>query len=208
MAASPAAPPAVAPGTHVIVRLVHVGALPGTVEVAEPGALRIVLAVPDGRVRRLAGTEAAVEVTSGRGIQRFVGALELDPNRAELLRIVLNGETERIQRREWVRVEAIVPVHLRGIDEPVGGETTTLNVSGGGILVSDPWNMPLGIDVRIELRVETGGTPIRALGRVVREMGKDKKGVCIIDIARDDEERLVRFIRERERVALRLARGR
>jgi c-di-GMP-binding flagellar brake protein YcgR len=208
MAAAPVAPPAVAPGTHVSVHLLHVGALPATVEAAEPGALRVALAVADARVRRLAGTEVAVEVTTGRGIQRFSGVLELDAARAELLRIVLSGDAERIQRREWARVEAVVPVHLHGLEEPVDGDTTTLNVSGGGILVNDPWNMPLGIDVRMELQVEPGGQPIRALGRVVREMGKDRKGVRILDISRDDESRLVRFVRERELAALRLARGR
>ena len=147
MAAAPVAPPPVAPGTHVLVRLPHVGALPATVEAVEPGAIRVALAVPDARVRRLAGAEAAVEVTSGRGIQRYIGALEPDSARAELLRIVLNGEAERIQRREWARVDAVVPVHLRAIDEPVDGATTTLNVSGGGILVNDPWNMVLGTEI-------------------------------------------------------------
>jgi hypothetical protein len=208
MAAAPAAAPPVTPGTHVSVRLVHVGALPATIEAVEPGAIRAVLAVPDSRVRRLAGTEVSVEVTSGRGIQRYVGSLELDGKRAELLRVVLTGEAERIQRREWARIDAIVPVRLRGVDEPVEGATTTLNVSGGGMLVNDPWNMPLGIDVRIELEVESGGPPVRALGRVVREGGSDRKGVRILDMGRDDEERLVRFVRERERAALRLARGR
>jgi hypothetical protein len=208
MAAAPVAAPPVTPGTHVSVRLVHVGALPATIEAVEPGAIRAVLAVSDARVRRLAGTEVSVEVTNGRGIQRYVGALELDGARSELLRIVLTGEAQRIQRREWARIDAVVPVRLKGVDEPIDGATTTLNVSGGGILVNDPWNMPLGVDVRIELEVEPGGPPVRALGRVVRESGTARKGVRILDMGRDDEERLVRFVRERERAALRLARGR
>jgi hypothetical protein len=208
MATAPAAAPPVAPGTHVSVRFEHIGALPATVEAVEPGALRLVLAVPDARVRRLGGTQAAVEVTSGRGIQRFMGSLELDGARPDLLRIALTGEAERIQRREWARVEAVVKVTVRGIDEPVGGDTSTLNISGGGMLVADPWNMPIGIDVRIELEVEPGAAPVRALGRVVREPSAGRKGVRIDDMGREDEERLVRFIRERERAALRLARGR
>jgi c-di-GMP-binding flagellar brake protein YcgR len=159
-------------------------------------------------VRRLGGAEIAVEVTSGRGIQRYAGTLELDAARAEMLRVVVAGEAERIQRREWVRVEAVVPVHVRGVDEPIGGETTTVNVSGGGVLVADKWQMPMGIDVRVELRPESGAEPIRALGRVVRDPGNDLKGIRFVDIGREDEERLVRFIRERELAALRLARGR
>jgi hypothetical protein len=76
------------------------------------------------------------------------------------------------------------------------------------VLVKDKWNMPLGIDVRIELQAEPGAEPIRALGRVVRVAGEDEKGVRIDSISREDEERLVRLVRERELAALRMARGR
>jgi hypothetical protein len=208
MAAAPVAAPPVAPGTHVQLRLAHVGALPATVEASEPGAIVIVLAVADSRVARLGGSEAAIEATTARGIQRFVGTLQLTPGRKELLRVVLHGEAERIQRREWARIEAVVPIKIKGIDEPIDGETTTLNVSGGGVLVSDPWRMPLGTDVRIELVVAPGAEPIRALGRVVREAAADQKGIRIDDMGREDEDRLIKFVRERERAALRMGRGR
>jgi PilZ domain len=105
-------------------------------------------------------------------------------------------------------VDAVVPVRVQGIDEDIGGETTTFNLSGGGVLVKDIWGLPLGLDVRLELMAEPGKPPIRALGRVVREAAKDQKGVRIDDIGRDDEERLVRLVRDRERAALRMARGR
>ena len=68
--------------------------------------------------------------------------------------------------------------------------------------------MPLGTDVRIELHADPKDPPIRAMGRVVRIAGKDEKGIRIDSIAREDEERLVRLVRERERAALRMSRGR
>jgi c-di-GMP-binding flagellar brake protein YcgR len=208
MPASAALSPPVEAGQHVHVRLPHVGALPATIEGCAGGVISLVLAVPDARVQRLGGAEATVEWTTGRGIQRILGALELVPGRADVLRVAVHGDVERIQRRDWARVEAIVPVRVRGIDENVGGDTSTLNISGGGVLITDPWNLPLGLDVRIELESEPGGQPIRALGRIVREAAKDKKGIRIDDIARDDEERLVKLVRDRERAALRTARGR
>jgi len=208
MAVSAALPPIVSPGQHVHVRLPHVGALPATVEAVGGSSVTAVLAVPDKRVHRLAGSEVTVEWTTSRGIQRFLGKLELDSGRPEVLRVALHGDVERIQRREWARVEAVVPVRVKGIDEDVGGETTTLNISGGGVLVKDLWNLPLGLDVRLELTPEPGAEPIRSLGRVVREAAKDLKGIRIDDIGRDDEERLVRLVRDRERAALRMARGR
>jgi hypothetical protein len=205
MAASAAAP-AVSPGTHVSVRLPRVGALPATVEASADGTVVLVLAVAEPRVRRLAGAEVSVEVKTGRGIQRFGGTLSLHPDRPELLRVSVAGEAERIQRRDYARVDAVVPVRVRAIAEPLGGETSTLNVSANGLLVVDPWRMPLGLDVRVELEVEPGAPPVHALGRVVREAATDKKGIRIDDIARDDEERLCRFVRARELASLRMGR--
>jgi hypothetical protein len=198
--------PSIPSGEHVQLSLPHVGLLPATVSAVEAGAIVLVLAVKDNRVHRLAGSEVAVEHKTGRGIQRYGGILQIDSN--DTLRVIMQGEAERIQRREWARVEAFLPIKVIGIDEPVGGETQTLNVSGGGVLVKDNWNMPLGIDVRIELFAEPGSEPIRALGRVVRAAGQGEKGVRIDSISREDEERLVRLVRERELQAARMARGR
>jgi c-di-GMP-binding flagellar brake protein YcgR len=203
------APSAAIPsGEHVQLSLPHIGLLPATVAAIENGAIVLVLAVKDARVNRLAGQEVAVEYKTGRGIQRYGGILQLDSARPEQLRVIMQGEAERIQRREWARVEAILPITVKGVDEPVGGETQTLNVSGGGVLIKDKWDMPLGIDVRIELTAEAGAPPISALGRVVRVAGQEEKGVRIDSISREDEERLVRLVRERELAALRMSRGR
>jgi c-di-GMP-binding flagellar brake protein YcgR len=198
--------PSIPSGEHVQLSLPHVGLLPATVAAVEAGAIVLVLAVKDSRVQRLAGQEVAVEYKTGRGIQRFGGILQIESG--DQLRVVMQGEAERIQRREWARVDTILPIKIKGIDEPIDGETQTLNISGGGVLVKDKWNMPLGIDVRIELQAEPGAEPIRALGRVVRVAGSDEKGVRIDSISREDEERLVRLVRERELAALRMARGR
>jgi PilZ domain len=207
MAAIASETPSIPHGEHVQVRLPHIGLLPATVESTEPGAVVVVLAVGDARVKRMAGAEVAIEQATGRGINRFAGILELDESRPEHLRVAIQGESERIQRREWARVEATLPVTVKGIDEPVGGDTVTLNISGGGILVKDLWRMPLGIDVRVELEVEPG-VKIQALGRVVREPAQDQKGIRIDSIGREDSERLVKLVRDRELAALRMSRGR
>jgi len=198
--------PSIPPGEHVQLSLPHVGLLPATVSAVQGGTVVLVLAVKDSRVQRLAGQEVAIEYKTGRGIQRFGGILQIDSG--DTLRVVLHGEVERVQRREWARVDAILPVKIKAIDEPIEGETQTLNVSGGGVLIKDKWNMPLGIDVRIELQSEPGGPPISALGRVVRVAGTEEKGVRIDSISREDEERLVRLVRDRELAALRMSRGR
>src|SRR4051795_319308 len=93
--------PSIPAGEHVQLSLPHVGLLPATVSAIEDGAIVLVLAVKDTRVSRLAGTEGAGEYKTGRGIQRFGGILQLDAARPEQLRVVMQGEAERIQRREW-----------------------------------------------------------------------------------------------------------
>jgi hypothetical protein len=208
MAVSASQVPAIPAGEHVQVSLPHIGHLPATVESTEPGAVVLVLAVGDARIKRMQGAEVAVEHATGRGINRFGGILQLDDARPEKLKVIVQGEAERIQRREWARVDATLAIKVSGVDEPIGGDTVTLNVSGGGVLIKDAWRMPLGIDVRIELEVEAGAPPIKALGRVVREPALDQKGIRIESIAREDEERLVKLVRDRELAALRMSRGR
>jgi hypothetical protein len=99
-------------------------------------------------------------------------------------------------------------VAVHGVDEPLGGETTTLDISGAGIQITDTWNLPLGIDVRVELKLPEG-PPVKSLGRVVRQGAEEnQKGIRLDGIARPDEDRLMRYIREREVQALRASRNR
>lgn len=193
-------------GQHVVVRHLHVGMLPGTIESGSQSGVVVALAVNDERVARTVGHDWAVEATSGRGIFRFPGSLTAERN--GLLTISLTGEVERIQRREFVRVDAYLDVSVRGVDEPVGGDTTTVDVSGSGIQIQDKWELPLGIDVRVELQLPDG-PPLRALGRIMR-VGSDpgQKGIRMDGLARADEDRLMRYIRDKEVQALRASRDR
>ncbi len=197
--------PTLVPGQHIVVRNVHVGVLPATVERSDASSVTVALAVKDERITRLVGHELAVEASSGRGIHRFGGTLSAQ--KAGSLTISLSGDVERIQRREYVRVAAHLEVTVKGIDEPVGGETSTLDVSGSGIRISDKWRLPLGIDVRVELKLPDG-PPLCALGRVVRGGSEeDQKGIRLDGLSRGDEDRLMRYIRDREVQALRASRG-
>jgi PilZ domain len=195
-------------GEQVSVVLPHVGGLPATVESTTGSSVKLVLAVPDDRVKRLAGQEVSIEKTTARGVQRFTGVLAVGGSKGELLTVTVEGDAERVQRRNFVRIDAVVPIKIVSLEQGVtAGETTTLNVSGSGVLVKDKWRLPLGVDVRLEIHIEAGAEPIRALGRVVRFSSESEKGIRIEDISRTDEDRLIKFIRERERAALRMARG-
>jgi hypothetical protein len=197
--------PTLSSGQHVVVRNVHVGTLPATVERSDASSVTVALAVKDERITRLVGHELAVESISGRGIHRFGGVLTTQA--AGVLTITLSGDVERIQRREYVRIAAHLEVSIKGIDEPIGGETSTLDVSGSGIRIADKWRLPLGLDVRVELKLPEG-PPVCALGRVVRGGStEEQKGIRLDGVGRSDEDRLMRYIRDREVQALRASRG-
>jgi c-di-GMP-binding flagellar brake protein YcgR len=202
-------PVALPVGRKVSVRLPYVGSLPATVEASGPGTVTVALAVPDVRVKRLDGAEAVIESTTERGIQRFTGRVVLH-DRTDVFEVALGGESERIQRREWARVGVVIPVRVEPVEarDVVAGETSSLNLSGGGVLVRDPWRLPLGLDVRLELVVDPAQPPVRALGRVVRDDGTERKGIRFDDLSPQDSERLMRFVREKERAALRISRDR
>jgi hypothetical protein len=194
---------------QVIVVLEHIGGLPATVEAVQGSSVKLVLAVPDDRVKRMDGRAVAIEKTTERGIQRFNGTLAVGGAKGELLTVTVAGDAERVQRRDFVRVPAVVPIKVISLEKGVtAGDTLTVNVSGSGVLVKDKWRLPLGIDVRLEIQLEPGAEPLRALGRVVRYSTEEEKGIRIEDMSRNDEDRLIKFIRERERAELRLARGR
>jgi hypothetical protein len=205
MSSAPASAPTLTSGQHVIVRNVHVGMLPATVEKADGATVTVALAVKDNRVERRVGPEMAVEVTSGRGIHRYTGTLAAQ--RSGVLTITLSGDIERIQRREFVRVAAHLDVTIEGVDQPVGGSTTTLDLSCRGMRITDSFDLSLGIDVRIVLQLPDP-PPLTALGRVVRVgSDEDQKGVRFDSVSRADEDRLMRYIRDREVKALRASRG-
>ena len=131
MAAVTSPTPQLAEGQHVTIRHVLLGLLPGRIEVSKDQSVTVALNVKDDRIGRLVGQEIAVEMMSGRGIYRFTGALKAEKSGS--LTIGLTGDVERIQRREFVRIPAHLDVSVKGIDEPVGGTTTTHDVSGAGI---------------------------------------------------------------------------
>lgn len=198
------ATPTLEPGQHVTLRHDKLGTLPATVEFGDGRSVTVALAVREERVARLVGQRMAVELVSGRGIHRYGGVLASQDRGS--LTIGLSGEVERIQRREFARIGAVLDVTVRGIDADVGGTTSTLDLSGRGMRIADPWKLPLDIAVRVELALPEP-PPLRLLGRVVRVADTDQKGIRFDGVERADENRLLRYVRDRELAALRAARG-
>ena len=205
---------------YVSVQLPLHGELPAIVEAEDDAAVVLSLAVqaPAG-LGRLDGRTVRIESVSPRGIQHVTGAVSWSADQPEVLRVVKESDSV-IQRREAVRVQAVVPAQLTVLavpaligDEPPADmgqgqcvQTTSLNVSSTGILVRDPGSAPIGSRVRVELELFPGEPPVVIAGSIVREHDNEK-GVHTEEISREDATRLDRFITEKQRAELRMARG-
>jgi hypothetical protein len=201
---------------YVTVLLAQIGGLPAVVEAEDDVQILLSLAVhaPPG-LDRVLDRPVRVECVSTRGIQRVTGRAAWSPKQPDQLRITREAD-DTIQRREAVRVQAVVPVVLTVLTLPPAGDrprplppgtlkTTSLNVSTTGVLVRDPAKLPMGACVRVELLLDPDEPPLTLTGRIVREVG-DEKGIRIDEISRPDQNRLNRYVTEKQRAELRMNR--
>jgi hypothetical protein len=194
---------------YVTVQVAVVGELPAVVETEDEQGMLLALATkaPPG-LSRMLDRPVRVECTTPRGIQRVVGTATWDAASPDLLTVRRDSD-DLIQRRDTVRVQAVVPARLSVTEgDKVSADTTTLNVSVTGVLIKDPLKLALGTPVRLELALDYDSpTPLVATGAIVRDGGHDEKGVHIKEISRPDQSRLTRFVTDRQRAELRIARG-
>lgn len=112
---------------------------------------------------------------------------------------------EHLQRRNFLRVQAEIPVAFA----LVGGDdiyhASTLNISGGGVLVKSPIQLKVNDELDIQLTIPGKGV-IDTVGRVVRcEESKDSGrqfflvGIDFTVINERDRERIIGYVFERER---------
>jgi hypothetical protein len=188
----------------VVVRLPGDGpGISARVDTADDHDVMLVLSLPPER--SLPQSPAVVEWMTPTGIHRISGALSPDARDPAVLWLRRDGE-EVVQRRDWARVDAVMPVDVRFEDASIGLATTmTLNVSGGGALIQDPVGLPMGAVVTLELHLD--GPPVIARGRVVRETAGGAKGIELDEIRESDQDRIVRFVTNRQRSEMRLRPG-
>lgn len=116
------------------------------------------------------------------------------------------GAPRRMQRRRAVRVPINLTATAGPSDEedaePVRGATE--NLSAGGALLRVPEAVPPG--TTLDLRIECGPAGcLDVRGRVVRCDPAEgdrlpwRAGIAFVDLERGDEDRLVRFVFERQR---------
>jgi hypothetical protein len=150
-----------------------------------------------------------LESAGARGIVRTPGAAELVE--ANLLRFVLDDSIELVQRREFVRVIAAKRVVFDDDDGDVVAEGLTVDISGGGLFVQLPRSAELPDEGIFFFSLYLGLTDyddqVNGTVHIVRKHEDHKVAFAFEHISHGDQERLVRFVFERQRVALRVTRG-
>ncbi len=156
-------------------------------------------------VELLADKQVSLEFTNTRGVCRIIGDALAAPGPA--LRVNATGTIELLQRRDYVRVEAFVPVTYNP-DGPDGWTATahTLDVSGGGFQIAGAEGLRLGDMMRFTLELGEGEDDVDAVATAVREAGEGAFGMRFVEIVERDRQRLVRWVFARERLARQIAR--
>jgi c-di-GMP-binding flagellar brake protein YcgR len=188
-------------GQTVLLRLGGAAALAARVDGLDADVAVLVLLTPPLRPPA-AGQAAEVEVTSRRGIVRM-GVTVAQADGRGVVRVTPRADSAAtVQRRDFVRVDAVVPVVVRdGGPDGAAHEAMTLNVSGGGLLLSGVSGLQEGESAFVAIDLEDGSRPVEALVTVVRTAARGTRAVRIASVSSRDEQRLVRFAFARERKA-------
>lgn len=125
----------------------------------------------------------------------------------------------RIQRRNFVRVDAEIPIRMIFHDQsdksaaPFVLDTMSTDLSGGGMLVRCPYALPIYQDVEMEITLPSLLDPLEppvivaCKGQICRskELGTDKFqiGVSVTEIDENERDKIVRFIFRYQRESLR-----
>jgi c-di-GMP-binding flagellar brake protein YcgR len=156
----------------------------------------------------LANGSVAIQYVTRRGVCRIDGVAQRTKE-AGAVRVAHTGAVELIQRREFVRIDAMVPVSYLPLGK--GGwtaETTTINVSGGGFMISgrEGLRMDEVCEFTLELDGEREAGTLVCDGQVVRETAGGL-GISIVTIDEDERERLIRWVFARERLSRQIVKG-
>ena len=195
------------PGQTVLARLQGAAAVAARVDAVRTDEAALILLTPPLRPTAK-GQAAEVELTVDGGILTLaVRVVEGDGRSAVRIAPDSSKAVADVQRRDFVRVDASVPVIVRdgGPDGPAR-DAHAVNVSGGGLLLTGIGHLHVGDFAWVALDLEDGTAPIEALVTVVREEPTGARAVRIASISARDEQRIVRFSFVQQQRA-RIARG-
>lgn len=136
--------------------------------------------------------DATLEYTSMRGIIRLHGEAVFEDS--SLVRFRADGDPEVIQRRQFVRVSASREVTIDSPPLHAPRSSHTVDISGGGMLLSGAAHLKMGDVVRFEVRFGDTERPAEGVARVVRIDSGGRRGLRFETIDEEDRQRLIRYV--------------
>ncbi|HLI32469.1 MAG TPA: PilZ domain-containing protein [Solirubrobacteraceae bacterium] len=164
----------------------------------EGGELLVLLLVPlQTPVGQAQLREIVLEQTGPAGVIRIAGDGFTEDG--ELLRLANLRALDVLQRREYVRVRATCPVevHIAGTSTPI--ESSSLDLSGGGMLLGGLDHLRVGDHLDFRLNTAPEAPPITGSGTVVRMESDGRRAIAFDSISEGNQRRLVRFLFECQR---------
>jgi len=185
----------------------------GTIVISAPISGSRVIYVPDGITIRLTFIDPI------QGLLGFTAVVGYKEYRGKVAVIIVKPGTEilKIQRRMHYRLEIVLDAAIRPVNavgtakaeektDPV--KVCTKNISGSGACIISETDIPKNTMLEMELDL-TDGTQIKTRGVVVRSQEVEARkgrnyevGVYFTDISKKDQDRLIRYIFEQQRILL------
>lgn len=145
--------------------------------------------------------EIVVELTGRGGLMRLGGDAVLEDR--DVLRFRNLCSLDMLQRRDYVRVKANRKVLLRVTGSPAPVECASLDLSGGGMLLSGLEQLEVGQRVEFRLLPGEGAPEITGGATVVRSDPGGRRAIAFEEITDGNRRRLIRFLFDRQREELR-----
>ncbi|MEX2196736.1 MAG: PilZ domain-containing protein [Thermoleophilaceae bacterium] len=191
------------PGTHVSLHHPQLGRVPARVERVDDGRLTLALFVrPDTPVQWLESDEAEIEGAGERGMLRAHGTVTAEGQGRDSLVTLELSDAEVVQRRDFVRVDATMPVTVWPEPDGAAIDTFATNVSGAGFALAGPSILEIGRQIRFRLRLPGDRPPLEGTARVVREGERGSVGCAFEVIDEHGRELIVRFTFDQQRLEL------
>jgi c-di-GMP-binding flagellar brake protein YcgR len=162
------------------------------------GRAQLRLETDDLRVLHLKDRAVYAEPTTSATRLRVQGMLEVlaDPAPPAVCVLTPFDHPGALERRQWVRVPTVLPVR---VDESDGGDgdgdpirTTTVDVSGGGVMLRDGISAKVGAWVTLALELPSGPVEVRA--EVLGPRREDATRLRFLRLPESVHSRIVRHV--------------
>ncbi len=172
--------------------------LPARVIERRKNSLWVVIVIPVQHLDSSRLDGLVLEYANPCGRVRLEGKIAVeDRPDGPVLRIDDADLIEAVQERAYMRVQATCPVVICAGKKRL--ESSTVDLSGGGLLLAEPDLLALWDEIDFELTINHESHPIVGSARVVRIDAKGRPALNFMSISFADRWRLVRFTLDNQR---------